>query len=48
MLTRIAGSTRVRGDGGPAVNAALNPGRREVAAGLAVDQVGNIFIADAQ
>ena len=48
-LTRIAGNSRAEysGDGGPATSAALNLGRRDVAAGLAVDHLGNLFIADA-
>jgi hypothetical protein len=52
VLTRVAGSSRrgYSGDGGPATNAQLRLGQGYgifIAAGLAVDRTGNLFIADA-
>jgi len=43
ILTRIAGTSRAdySGDGGPAINAALNQPN-----GLAIDSKGNIFVSD--
>jgi sugar lactone lactonase YvrE len=51
IVARIAGTTRpgYSGDGGPAISAQLNLHGIgfAVAAGLAVDRAGNVFIADA-